>query len=384
MIFQCPPLAPEELQVVAKIDDLRQRLNHVTSNTKRWIGVLKRSTFARAIQGSNSIEGYNVTFEDAIAAIENEEPLDAKTESWEAVKGYRDAMTYILQLSGEKDFSFSEDLIKSLHFIMIKYDLTKRPGRWRPGYIYVRNEQTGKIVYEGPDAELVPALIAELIEHLNSRDGAPVLSRAAMSHLNLVMIHPFSDGNGRMARALQTFVLAREGIVAPEFSSIEEYLGRNTQDYYNVLEEVGAGKWHPERNARPWIRFCLTAHYRQVTTLLRRTKEWERLWEEIEYVVQSRGLPERTIFALFDAALGWRVRNATYRRPAEISENLASRDLKEIADAKLLLPQGEKRGRYYVASPFLREMRMAIRDRQPIRDPFAGEEPLLPGFELPT
>lgn len=68
-----------------------------------------------------------------------------------------------------------------------------------------------------------------------------------MAHLNLVMIHPFSDGNGRMARCLQTLVLAREGILEPEFSSIEEYLGRNTQDYYSVLAETSEGSWHPKK-----------------------------------------------------------------------------------------------------------------------------------------
>jgi Fic family protein len=71
-----------------------------------------------------------------------------------------------------------------------------------------------------------------------------------------------------MARALQTLVLTRERIAAPVFSSIEEYLGRNTQAYYDILAEVGAGSWNPHRNARPWIRFCLTAHYRQAMTHL--------------------------------------------------------------------------------------------------------------------
>jgi Fic family protein len=201
-----------------------------------------------------------------------------------------------------------------------------------------------------------------------------------MSHLNLVMIHPFADGNGRMGRALQTFVLAREGIGEPEFSSIEEYLGRNTQDYYNVLGDVGAGSWHPERSARNWIRFCLTAHYRQAMTLLRRTREWERIWEEVEELVGDIDAPERSVLALFDAAQGWRVRNASYRKAAEISENLASRDLKLLADAGLLLPQGERRGRFYVAAPVLTEIKARVRERLPILDPFVKEQPTLPGL----
>jgi len=84
-----------------------------------------------------------------------------------------------------------------------------------------------------------------------------------MAHLNLVMIHPFRDGNGRMARCLQSLVLARGGVLSPMFMSIEEYLGRNTHNYYNVLAQVGGGSWQPERDTRPWIRFILTAHLRQ-------------------------------------------------------------------------------------------------------------------------
>ena len=81
------------------------------------------------------------------------------------------------------------------------------------------------------------AVIAEVLDDLTTTDAHPLVA-AAMAHLNLVLVHPFSDGNGRMARCLQTFVLARDGLLAPEFSSIEEYLGRNTSAYYAVLAEA--------------------------------------------------------------------------------------------------------------------------------------------------
>ena len=70
-------------------------------------------------------------------------------------------------------------------------------------------------VGEGPEYEYVPSLIDELIDELaQDRDGPPLV-RAAMAHLNLVLIHPFRDGNGRMARCLQSLVLVREGSVIP-------------------------------------------------------------------------------------------------------------------------------------------------------------------------
>jgi Fic family protein len=230
--------------------------------------------------GSNSIEGYNVSLEDAIAAAEGEEPADAIDETWAAVSGYRAALTYILQLAADPHFVYHEGVIRALHYMMIGFDLSKNPGKWRPGTIYVRREPSGEIVYEGPDAEAVPKFMNEMVLSLNEGSPTlPVVVRAAMGHLNLVMVHPFSDGNGRMARALQTLVLAREGILAPPFSSIEEYLGRNTPAYYQVLAEVGGGRWQPERDTRPWIRFCLRAHFHQAQRLLRRSREIGRLWD---------------------------------------------------------------------------------------------------------
>jgi Fic family protein len=216
-------------------------------------------------------------------------------------------------------------------------------------------------------------LIGELLADLNETSEVPRIVKAAMAHLNLVMIHPFSDGNGRMALCLQTLVLARGGVLAPQFSSIEEYLGRNTRAYYDILAEAGAGSWHPERDARPWIRFCLTAHFRQASTLLQRTRDLQRLWDALEEETAKKGLPDRTLLALSDAAIGLRVRNATYRPIAEISDNLASRDLKSLVEHGLLVPEGEKRGRYYVASEALKTIRARTREATKVEDPFADD-----------
>lgn len=376
MLYHLAELPAKYLQVVQLVDDMRLRLRFLLQQQPtRWTGLLRRSQFARAIQGSNSIEGYHVTVDDAVAAIEGEQPLiDERTESWMAVRGYREAMTYILQLADDAHFSHHEAMIRSLHYMMLSYDLGKHPGRWRPGVIYVRREGSSDIVYEGPDAALVPALMQELIRCLNGPSDLPIVVRASLAHLNLVMIHPFSDGNGRMARALQSLVLAREGILAPAFSSIEEYLGHRTQEYYSVLAEVGQGSWHPERDPLPWIKFCLTAHYRQAQTLLRRSQEAGLLWSELEAEIGRRGLLERVALAMHDAAFGYRVRNASYRKAAEVSDAVATRDLAQLVAAGLLVAQGEKRGRYYVAGQWLREVRSATRLTKVAGDPFTGEE----------
>ena len=376
MLFKAEDIQQSEQAVIAKIEGVRKALKYNLATPRRWTGLLRRNTLARAIRGSNSIEGYNVTAEDAIAAAEGQEPLDADRESWLAVTGYRTAMTFVLQLAKDPNFVYSEGFIRSLHFILLQHDLQRNPGNWRPGTVYVREEASNVVVYEGPEVEMVPGLIEELVEFLNSDNACPhSLIKGAMAHLNLVMIHPFSDGNGRMARCLQTLVLAREGILESEFSSIEEYLGRNTQAYYNVLAKTGDGAWKPRRSTREWIQFNLTAHYRQAMTLLNRTKVMDMLWQEMGQMIARQGLPKRVVYAICDGAIGYRVRNASYRNMAEVNEITASRDLKTAVDAGLLVPLGERRGRLYTGAPQIRAVfdKLKREHIKSIPDPFEPE-----------
>ena len=348
MIFTVPDVGTAESDAIAQIDELRQRLRWQVAAPSRWIGGLRRLTFARAVQASNSIEGYDATLDDVIAAVEDEEPVDAATETVMALQGYRDAMTYVLQLAQDDDVIIDTTLIRALHFMMLKYDLSKRPCRWRGGSIYVRREPGNKTVYEGPDFGLVNDLMNELADGLVKSEG-PALIRAAIAHLNLVMIHPFADGNGRMARGLQSLVLTRERILEPVFCSIEEYLRRNTDEYYAVLGDVGRGSWHPENNPLPWVRFCLNADYQQARTFLWRVEAAEELWGERQAIAEQHGLSDRMVGPLSRRREGLRLRRHLYRTIVkesdgrEIDAMTASRDLRVLVDHKLLAPHGETR-----------------------------------------
>lgn len=377
MIFDIPSLRDDEHDVIELIADLREQLQDRVAEPRRWAGSLRRMAFARAVQGSNSIEGYNASLDDVVAAVEGEPTLDADEETQLALTGYRDAMTYVLQIAGDDGLQVDAGLLKSLHFMMIKHELRKNPGQWRPGDIYVLDEE-GKKVYEGPPSEEIQPLVAEMLEQLRNEES-PILVKAAMAHLNLVLIHPFSDGNGRMARCLQTLVLARDRVVAPIFSSIEEFLGRNTQSYYDVLAEVGAGAWHPDRDVRPWLRFCLRAHFLQIRTMQRRRAEIEELWNGCVALADRHGLPERCAAALVDTAYGLRIRRGSYQAAGEemtgeeISNLSASRDLKAMVDLGLLLPVGERRARYYLGGDEATGLRREIRAKRPAEatdDPF--------------
>jgi Fic family protein len=382
MLFSAPRLDKSELDALEKIRQIRQQVKHITARPRRWSGMLRTMMRARAIRGSNSIEGYNASVQDAIAAVQGIEPFDAEGETWNALTSYQCAMTFVLQLANDPSFKYEPGFIRSLHYMMLQYDLSKNPGNWRPGAIFVRDEAKKEVVYEGPTREIIEPLIADLIESLNAKNDVPEVIRAAMAHLNLVMIHPFSDGNGRMARCLQTLVLAREGILEPEFCSIEEYLGRCQQDYYDVLALVGQGSWHPKNDVRPWIRFILKAHLVQAYRILWLNDLLERAWHVAEEIAKEKGLPERTHQAITDAILQLKIKNSSYRAFAEVSENLASRDLKMLVDANVLIAAGEKRGRYYKASPKLAEMSKKVFKKFKMDDdPLSkAEQGVLPGI----
>lgn len=371
MIYATPEPDSEDLQVLEQIHALRTELADTMRVPKRWLGGLRRSMLGRAIQGSNSIEGYEVRLDDAVAALDDEEALSADERTFAEIRGYRQALGYVLAMAGDAEFRLDVSALRGMHFMMLSHDLSKSPGSYRQGAVYVHDEASGQNVYEGPPAEKVATLVTELMDRLSGGDDADPMIRAAMAHLNLVMIHPFRDGNGRMARALQTLVLSCGGIGEPAFSSIEEWLGSNTEDYYRVLAATGDGGWHPERSAGLWVKFNLRAYHIQAQTVARRYQEAGRMWQAFDEVISEFGLPERVAEELFDAAIGFRIRRSTYVRRAGIEQRTATRDLARLTEVGLLVPVGETKGRHYVMGERLAGLRRAVLEkRPPLADPY--------------
>jgi glutathione S-transferase len=171
-------------------------------------------------------------------------------------------------------------------------------------------------------------------------------------------------------------VLAREGIVAPEFSSIEEWLGRarNTYRYYDVLGEVGGPVWTPDRDTRPWVRFCLRAHHQQAQAVERQVETTRTVWSALEEAIQRQDWHERMLYALYPAVMGNRVRRATYQTDAELSQQQAQRDVRELVRAGWLEARGEAQSRYYLVGDRAPDdiVRVA-RNPKPLRNPYTDE-----------
>lgn len=370
-LFATPDPDFEDQQVISEIHEVRASLADFLRVPKRWNGLLRRTSTARAIQGSNTIEGYTVSDEDAVAAVDDEPPLSADEETWLEIIAYRRVLTYVLNVATEPGFVIDEAVLRSMHFMLLDHDLSKTPGRYRTKEIFVRDDKRGVNVYAGPDGDLVQDLMRSLSESLSKPTSDDPLVRGAMAHLNLVMIHPFRDGNGRMARALQTMVLAQDQVVEPTFSSIEEWLGKNTQDYYDVLAATGRGTWNPGNDATLWVKFNLRAHHMQAQTVRRRFDEAEIQWRKIDELIADHRLNERIGAALFDALIGLRVTRPSYVKLTELDERTATRDLVNAANTGLLEARGERRGRHYVAGEPLRQIQAALRaERSPLADPY--------------
>ncbi|MET8142831.1 Fic family protein [Sphaerisporangium sp. NPDC005288] len=374
MIYGTPELEPADKAVLGEIEDMRRDLKYRLAEPHRWDGQLRRQLQARAIQGSNSIEGYRASVEDIESIMLGEEPLETSHAVASEISGYKQALTYVRRLSTARSFGYDKGLLHALNFMMIGHHPDKTPGVVRPGGIYVRDSATGQVVYEGPDAEDVPGLLDELVEWLNAGDlGEPAYVRAAMAHLNLVRIHPWRDGNGRMSRALQTLVLGRDQITAPEFCSIEEWLGegRTTYDYYDALRDVGRDHWSPHGETLPWVRFCLRAHHMQAQRVRRRLAEAGEVWTLLEEQVDKEGLHTRCVSALYQVFVSRRLRRGTYQAEESLSQGQAARDLRELAARDWLTPYGETKGRFYAPGPRMEKVKADFAARvEPLRDPY--------------
>lgn len=339
-----------------ELDELRRQLGEGTHGPGPWLGQLRRQVRASSVESSVSIEGFTVPTSDAAALVAGDEQPPADDENRLAVASYARAMDHVGIMAIDPGFSWTERAILDLHFDACYFQRDKLPGLFRTGPIYVTSPGGGlpAYEYEGPAAEQVPELLGETVDWLQDGDlDAHVVVRAAMAHLHVVSVHPFRDGNGRISRIVQSLVLAREGRLSPEFSSIEEYLGHHTQQYYAVLRQVQAGSYQPERDAAPWVRFCVTAHIEQARQRLEQIGQAAARWAALERLVETRGWPDRLVIALeqslFDGA-----ERAAYAAEADISLATATSDLRRLLDARLVTQLGRTRSTRYVASDELR------------------------------
>ncbi len=355
-LYPTPPKSKALESRLTELDELRRYLaQHLGETAEPWTGVLRRLAAAEAAVGSTSIEGYGASVEDTVEILAGRHPIDPPEETQRIIAAYGQAMDRTAVLAADPEFEWTARTINELHFLVCHPQPEAQPGRFRDGPVVV-TRGAGRDPYRAPAAKEVPGLVNQLARWLDGGDlnRHPVV-RAAMAHLDVVSIHPFRDGNGRVARVVQSLVLAREGLLRPELVSIEPYLSRHTRDYYAVLERVQGPAFDPSRDASPWVEFCIEAHVFEAAE--------RRRWLELAYtrhdfceeLARDQGFPERLVIALDQVLLGLPITNADYRREARIASPTAVQDLQRLRHAGWLEQEGGGRSVRYVASRQLQE-----------------------------
>lgn len=353
MIFSLPRLEQSLLDKLDELEALRHTLERGMQTRGRWMGSLRRQIRASSIESSTSIEGFSVSPEEALALTSGRLIAEPGDEDRQAVACYSRAMVHVGTMAVDPEFRWLDRVILDLHFDACYFQRDKDPGLWRTGPIGVTGAD-GSLEYRGPEAGDVVGLMEEVLSWLAEDDlEADVFVRAAMAHLNVISVHPFRDGNGRIARIVQSLVLARGGLGSPEFFSIEEYLGGHTHEYYAALRETQGGSYQPDRDATRWIAFCLDAHIAQAQRRLAQIEQAAVRWQRLEELVSQRGWPERVVIALEQTLLGGTDRSR-YADEADVSPATASADLRRALDAGLFEQRSRGRSSSYLASDELR------------------------------
>jgi Fic family protein len=353
-VIFCGPILSARLQgQIDELEQLKKELKAEVGGRNPWIGSLRREVRASSIESSTSIEGFSVSPDEARALTSGRQVAD-QSDDRQAVACYARAMDHVGVMAVDPAFRWLDRVILDLHFDACHFQRDKSPGRWRTGPIGVTGAE-GSLEYRGPEADSVAPLMDEVLASLaDGGSGQDVFVEAAMAHLNVISVHPFRDGNGRVARIVQSLVLARGGLGSPEFFSIEEYLRDHTREYYTALREAQGGSYQPERDATGWVEFCLEAHLAQARRRLAQIERAAARWQRLEDLVGDRSWPDRFVIALEQSLLGGTDRSR-YAEEAEVSPATASADLRRLVDAGLVEQHGRTRNLSYAASDSLRE-----------------------------
>jgi len=194
----------------------------------------------RTVHYGTHIEGNELNIDQAENVIMGKDVV-ARQRDIQEVINYRKVMQYIEELGEKSDGRVDEDLIKHLHSLTVRKILsTDSIGEYRKKQVVVKNSYTGKISFKPPLSVAIPFQIKDLVAFINSKSEQDIHSvlKSGVVHYELVRIHPFLDGNGRVARALSTLILFLEGYDIRKFFSLEEYFDKEAVRYYDALQSV--------------------------------------------------------------------------------------------------------------------------------------------------
>jgi Fic family protein len=203
---------------------------------------LKKDAMVSRSHHSTSIEGNHLS-ENEVAIIASGGKIAARPRDKQEVLNYISALKFI-DKHGRNIKIFTPAVILKLHKLITKRVLPEdQAGSYRDKMVYVV-DSFGRTVFTPPKEKEVARLAKELCDWLNSKEAKdlyPILT-AGIAHYELVRIHPFIDGNGRVARALATLILYQSEFDIKDFFALDDYYNENRQSYYSALQSVDPHK----------------------------------------------------------------------------------------------------------------------------------------------
>ena len=210
----------------------------------------------------------------------------------------------------------------------------------------VKNSLTGEITFRPPPAIEIPYLISDFVEWLGKADKDDIHSvlKAGIVHYELVRIHPFVDGNGRLARSVATLVLFLENYDIKKFFSLEEYFDRDAAHYYDSLRSAADGE------LTNWLEYFTEGLAIELT----RIKEKVQKMSTDLHLKQKLGgeqvfLSERQIEIMeYIQRVGYLSNKAFIDLFPKISEDTILRDLHDLIKKGIIKKEGKTKAAKYL------------------------------------
>jgi Fic family protein len=228
-------------------------------------------------------------------------------------------------------------------------------GAWRndaEGPMQVVSGPLGKekVHFEAPPASLLDHEMSRFIAWANKPDSTDLVLRSAMAHLWFVTIHPFDDGNGRIARAIADWVLAKSENSPQRFYSMSAQIRRERKAYYDLLEETQKGTL----DITPWMQWfleCLGRAIDGTETTLAAVLHKARFWER--YAGTTINERQRLILNKLLDGFDGKLTTSKWAKMTKCSHDTALRDIQRLIDIGILVkePAGGRSTSYSLKEP---------------------------------
>ena len=226
-----------------KIISITEKISSISSfNSLKRMPILRKNNKIKSIHSSLAIEANSLSLDEVRDVIDGKLVLGSIREIDEVKNAY-EAYNMIQKFDG-----FSEkDLLKA-HKILLG-SIINDAGKYRNHGEGVYDGE--KLIFVAPPQDMVPSLMNDLFEWLNSDNETHILIKSCVFHYEFVFIHPFSDGNGRVARLWQNVLLTKWKPIF-EYIPFESQVEKYQSNYYETISNC-----HKNGNSNEFIEFML-------------------------------------------------------------------------------------------------------------------------------